>query len=149
MDQLNIVPHQGHASADEKQVDTEIGLSSSDRKDSFKDGDEKLADKGALEDVSDLPIDSKYVTKFNDKGEPIIETGHDVSRYLVSVRDDGDEPMTFRGLVMGTALGVLNILIGTLFTVKPTSAGFSVIFNMLILYVSAEEWCGKIAKADG
>jgi len=40
-------------------------------------------------------------------GEPIISTGSDVSKFLVDLRDDGDPPLTFRSLVLGTLFGGL------------------------------------------
>lgn len=41
-------------------------------------------------------------------GEPIIENGHDVSRFLVDTRDDGDPPLTFRSLFLGTVFAGLS-----------------------------------------
>ena len=35
-------------------------------------------------------------------GEPIITTGHDVSRFVVDNRDDGDTALTFRSIFLGT-----------------------------------------------
>lgn len=35
-------------------------------------------------------------------GEPVITTGKDVSRFAVDLRDDGDEALTLRSLVLGT-----------------------------------------------
>lgn len=35
-------------------------------------------------------------------GEPIVNTGKDVSRFVVDIRDDGDDALTFRSLVLGT-----------------------------------------------
>ena len=40
-------------------------------------------------------------------GEPIVTTGRDVSRFLVDIRDDGDEALTFRSLVLGTVFAGL------------------------------------------
>ena len=34
--------------------------------------------------------------------EPVITTGHDVSRFVVDVRDDGDTALTFRSMFLGT-----------------------------------------------
>jgi hypothetical protein len=36
------------------------------------------------------------------KGEPIITTGRDVSRFVVDIRDDGDPALTFRSMFLGT-----------------------------------------------
>jgi hypothetical protein len=40
-------------------------------------------------------------------GEPVINNGRDVSRYLVDLRDDEDPPFTFRAAVLGTVIGGL------------------------------------------
>ena len=66
-------------------------------------GDEKEAsslDKSSgFEDADEKP---KYV-----KGEPVITTGRDVSKFLVDLRDDGDPPFTFRSAFLGTVIGGL------------------------------------------
>lgn len=41
------------------------------------------------------------------KGEPVITSGSDVSRFLVDVRDDGDPALTFRSLCIGTIFAFL------------------------------------------
>lgn len=41
------------------------------------------------------------------KGEPVVQDGRDVSRFVVDLRDDGDDALTFRGLVLGTIFGGL------------------------------------------
>jgi len=78
-----------------------------------------------------------HPTKYGPDGAPIIETGYDVSRFLVSLRDDGDESLTFRSCLLGTFWCALNNVTDGLFSLKPTSAGFEGVFLMLILYVSA------------
>ena len=40
-------------------------------------------------------------------GEPVVQDGRDVSRFVIDLRDDGDEALTFRGLVLGTIFGGL------------------------------------------
>ena len=35
-------------------------------------------------------------------GEPVITTGHDVSRFVVDIRDDEDTALTFRSMFLGT-----------------------------------------------
>ena len=34
--------------------------------------------------------------------EPLIQTGKDISDFVVSIRDDGDESLTFRSIFLGT-----------------------------------------------
>lgn len=41
------------------------------------------------------------------KGEPVITTGRDVSRFAVDLRDDGDQALTFRSIVLGTMFAAM------------------------------------------
>lgn len=41
------------------------------------------------------------------KGEPVVTNGKDVSRFVVDVRDDGEQALTFRSLFLGTVLAGL------------------------------------------
>jgi hypothetical protein len=41
------------------------------------------------------------------KGEPVINSGLDVSKFIVDLRDDGGEALTFRSLVLGTVMAGL------------------------------------------
>lgn len=54
--------------------------------------------------------------------------GADVSRYLVSDRDDGDAALTFRSMVLGTAFTALSSVITMLYTFKPTQMQVSAVF---------------------
>lgn len=57
--------------------------------------DEKAVDDGSF--ISGEDEKPKYRN-----GEPVITTGKDVSRFAVDVRDDGDQALTFRSIVLGT-----------------------------------------------
>jgi hypothetical protein len=57
-----------------------------DKSSDFKDADEK----------------PQYVN-----GEPVINSGRDVSKYLVDLRDDQDPLFTLRSVVLGTVVGGL------------------------------------------
>ncbi|CAO1621252.1 unnamed protein product [Parajaminaea phylloscopi] len=93
-----------------------------------------------VNDDSKAEAGGKWATQFNDKGEPIITTGHDVSRHLIICRDDGDPALTLRSWVLGLALNSLISVAAALFSIKPTGAGLSDIFNMLILYSAGSLW---------
>ncbi len=78
--------------------------------------DEKPASVDILCDEKEAALDlDKYPSGFEDEvekpqyvnGEPVITNGRDVSRYLVSLRDDEDPPFTFRSVVLGTVIGGL------------------------------------------
>lgn len=55
----------------------------------------------------DLDGDSNEDDVVYVKGEPVITSGSDVSRFLVDVRDDGDPALTFRSLCIGTVFACL------------------------------------------
>jgi hypothetical protein len=40
-------------------------------------------------------------------GEPVINSGKDVSRFVIDLRDDGDPALTFRSMVLGTVFAGL------------------------------------------
>lgn len=109
--------------------------------------EEKLDQKPEL-DVQSLGHDDKWATKYNDRGEPIINTGHDVSRHLISCRDDGDPSLTFRSCVLGCTLNILNSVLSALFSVKPTGAELTDIFNMLLLYGAGLLWAKLLPTGD-
>lgn len=83
--------------------------------------------------------DDPYKTTFDKDGNPIINSGHDVARHLMSDRDDGDPALTLRGFILGSSLAVLANMLSALFSAKPTYVGFGTLFEMLILLVSLRQ----------
>lgn len=53
------------------------------------------------------------------KGQPVIRNGMDVSRFIVSIRDDDDPAVTFRGMLLGTAFTAFASIISMLYVFKP------------------------------
>lgn len=54
--------------------------------------------------------------------------GDDVSRFVVSDRDDGDPSLTFRSVFLGTIFTALSSVITMLYVFKPTSMQVSAVF---------------------
>ncbi|KAJ5663520.1 peptide transporter mtd1 [Penicillium longicatenatum] len=52
----------------------------------------------------------------------------DVSKFLVSTRDDGDPSLTFRSIVLGTIFIALSSVITMLYTFKPVQVSVSAVF---------------------
>lgn len=52
----------------------------------------------------------------------------DVSRFVVSDRDDGDPALTFRSFVLGTIFTALSSVITMLYVFKPTQMQVSAVF---------------------
>ena len=90
------------------------------------------------------------------RGEPIIESGEDVSNFLVDVRDVGGQAFTFRSMVMGTVMAgfgasvtqvwlhpvlrVLLLSIPQIYSFKPLSVGVSSVFLLLVIYTWGLFW---------
>lgn len=54
--------------------------------------------------------------------------GDDVSKFLISDRDDGDPAFTFRSIVLGTAFTALSSVITMIYIFKPTMMQVSAVF---------------------
>jgi hypothetical protein len=54
--------------------------------------------------------------------------GFDVSKFLVSIRDDEDPAFTFRSVLLGTAFTALSSVITMLYVFKPVQMQVSVVF---------------------
>ncbi|KAE8350720.1 OPT oligopeptide transporter protein-domain-containing protein, partial [Aspergillus coremiiformis] len=93
-----------------------------------KDGEDSVGSQGDNDDVL-------YV-----KGHPVIRTGADVSKFIVSVRDDGDASLTFRSMVLGTVFTALSSAITMLYVFKPTQVQVSAVFLQLLVYIFGEAW---------
>jgi hypothetical protein len=64
-----------------------------------------IVDEKVLEDQSYNDSDDDSVKYVN--GEPVITTGKDVSRFAVELRDDGDQALTLRSILLGTVFAGL------------------------------------------
>ncbi|EGX93558.1 OPT peptide transporter Mtd1 [Cordyceps militaris CM01] len=74
------------------------------------------------------------------QGHPIIRNGEDVSKYLVSDRDDGDPALTFRSIFPGTIFTALSSVITMLYVFKPTQMQVSAVFLQLLVFLFGEAW---------
>jgi hypothetical protein len=84
------------------QDDNSSGVNVADRKsDSVEIVDEK--------DLAYLDADNSF--RDDDvvllKGEPVVTSGKDVSRFVIDLRDDGEVALTFRSLFLGTVMAGL------------------------------------------
>ncbi|KAF7971648.1 hypothetical protein HWV62_20692 [Athelia sp. TMB] len=77
---------------------------------------------------------------FATNGEPVITTGEDVSRYVVHIRDDGDNPLTFRSLFLGTVFAAMSSALSQIYFFKPINMPISTVFLLLMIYVAGTAW---------
>ncbi|KIK93983.1 hypothetical protein PAXRUDRAFT_143839 [Paxillus rubicundulus Ve08.2h10] len=73
-------------------------------------------------------------------GEPVVTTGRDVSRFLVDVRDDGDQAVTFRSMFIGTVFAGLGAGLCEIYNFKPIQVLVSTVFLLLLIYTAGLTW---------
>ncbi|KAL4067063.1 OPT oligopeptide transporter protein-domain-containing protein [Scleroderma yunnanense] len=74
------------------------------------------------------------------KGEPVIMTGSDVSRFLVDLRDDGDPSLTFRSLLIGTIFACLGAALCQIYLFKPVQVSVSTVVLLLLIHSVGVTW---------
>lgn len=96
------------------------------RNDSSSDTDEKQNDSGTNSvEITDKKVDT-YTQVLDEEakpeyrnGVPVISTGRDISRFVVDIRDDGDEALTFRSIFLGTVFACMGAALGQVSTHPP------------------------------
>jgi hypothetical protein len=68
---------------------------------------------------------------------PLTRSGLDVSKFLISTRDDGDPSLTFRSIILGTIFTALSSVITMLYTFKPVQVQVSAVFLQCIYSLRA------------
>lgn len=79
-------------------------------------------------------------------GEPVITTGRDVSHFAVDIRDDGDQALTFRSIVLGTLFAGMGAALCQIYLFKPVQLGVSTVFLLLLIYTAGNGWANLFPK---
>ncbi|KAK7917608.1 peptide transporter [Apiospora marii] len=78
----------------------------------------------------------------------IIVTGHDAAHHLLSLRDDGDPAITFRGMVLATIFSGFQATMYQIYQFKPTNVTISGTFITLIAYFVGNAWANFLPRGD-
>lgn len=83
-------------------------------------------------------------------GEPVIRNGSDVSRFIVSDRDDQDTTFTFRAFVLGSIFTAFSSVITVIYQFKPLqqTVQVSAVFLMLLVYAAGLLWANFTPSPD-
>lgn len=65
---------------------------------------------------------------------------------MVSLRDDGDAPITLRCLLIGTAVMICNCAVTQVYSAKPVSLSFSNVFVILLTWALLLLWQAIMPK---
>jgi len=71
-------------------------------------------------------------------GVPVIKTGRDISHFVVDIRDDGDEALTFRSILLGTVFACLGATLSQVST--HSSLNDSAIVISYVASCSSTSW---------
>ncbi|EPT05439.1 hypothetical protein FOMPIDRAFT_1027098 [Fomitopsis schrenkii] len=82
------------------------------------------------------------------KGEPVITTGEDVSKYVVDLRDDMDPAITFRSLFLGTIWAGLGAAVQQIYQFKPVTVSVSTVFLLLLVYSTGVAWANVLPRGS-
>ncbi|KAM6503339.1 oligopeptide transporter [Amanita muscaria] len=101
--------------------------------------DDSFLEKRSLETPSDVELVN---------GEPVIRSGKDVSRFIVDMRDDGDESLTFRSIFLGTIFAVLGAALCQIYLFKPVQMTVSTVFLLLLIFTVGNAWAKLLPRRE-
>lgn len=78
----------------------------------------------------------------------IIITGKDASEHLLPMRDDHDPALTFRSVVLATALSCFAAVMAQIYSFKPTYVSISGTFIVLLAYFLGNAWATFLPRGD-
>lgn len=104
------------------------------------------ADANSLDLTKEKDLGSAEVAHLDDEdvaylnSEPVVTSGWDVSRFVVDIRDDGEQALTFRSLFLGTVMAGLGAALCQIYQFKPVQMMVSTVFLLLIIYTIGNAW---------
>ncbi|KAF4767754.1 hypothetical protein HAV15_009312 [Penicillium sp. str.  len=86
----------------------------------------------------------------NDMGNPdaIIITGADVALHMLSLRDDFDDSLTFRSILLASGLACFQAVMNQIYSFKPTAVTIQGTFIVLIAYFVGNGWAKLLPRGD-
>lgn len=84
----------------------------------------------------------------NSRDKAIIITGKDASERLLPLRDDHDPALTFRCVVLATALSCFAAVMAQIYNFKPTYVSISGTFIVLLAYFLGNAWATFLPRGD-
>ncbi|CRL21990.1 Oligopeptide transporter OPT superfamily [Penicillium camemberti] len=86
----------------------------------------------------------------NDLSDPdaIIVTGADVALHMLSLRDDFDNSLTFRSVLLASGLACFQAVMNQIYSFKPTAVTIQGTFIVLIAYFVGNGWAKFLPRGD-
>ncbi|EEB99481.1 hypothetical protein MPER_00835, partial [Moniliophthora perniciosa FA553] len=87
------------------------------------------------------PKDTKH-TRENPSSQAVA----DVSKFIVDLRDDGDDAVTIRSLVLGTLIAGLGAALVQIYYFKPVVVSVSTVFLLLVAWTIGEAMANLLPR---
>ncbi|KAL2267393.1 hypothetical protein VTJ83DRAFT_4670 [Remersonia thermophila] len=113
-------------------------------------GEKKAKELGGSPDVQALPAydSASDPGKVESSEEVIIITGADAAAHLLPMRDDHEPALSFRSIVLATALSCFQAVMYQIYTFKPTMITIGGTFIVLIAYFMGKAWAAVLPRGD-
>ncbi|KAG6096698.1 hypothetical protein E4U30_001293 [Claviceps sp. LM220 group G6] len=95
----------------------------------------------------DVAVNDDEERASNDE-DRVIVTGYDAAQYLLSLRDDFEPALTFRSIVVASALAAFQAVMSQIYSFKPTWVTISGTFIVLIAYWVGKAWAALLPRGD-
>ncbi|KAJ5580680.1 hypothetical protein N7450_006981 [Penicillium hetheringtonii] len=83
-----------------------------------------------------------------DSADVVIITGADAATHLVPLRDDFDNVLTFRSIILATGLACFQAVMNQIYQFKPTLVTIQGTFIVLISYFVGNAWAQLLPRGD-
>ncbi|KAJ4129652.1 hypothetical protein NW754_003934 [Fusarium falciforme] len=107
--------------------------------------DEKTVDSSKIHNVSSGDHSDE---SDRDSKDVIIVTGADAARHLLPMRDDHDNALTFRSMLLASGLACFQAVMYQIYIFKPTNITIQGTFIVLISYFIGNAWAFFLPRGD-
>ncbi|KAM3419992.1 hypothetical protein BST61_g3304 [Cercospora zeina] len=83
-----------------------------------------------------------------ERDDVVIATASDAALYLLPMRDDFENPLTFRSIFLATALSAFQAVMTQIYMFKPTQVAIQGTFIVLISYFAGGAWAMFLPRGD-
>ncbi|CEO58551.1 Putative Oligopeptide transporter 3 [Penicillium brasilianum] len=100
------------------------------------------------EDKSDVTKDEINGETDRDSAEVVIVTGADAAQHLLPLRDDFEQTVTFRSILLASLLACFQAVMYQIYMFKPTAITIQGTFIVLISYFVGNAWAKFLPRGD-
>ncbi|KAJ5449724.1 OPT oligopeptide transporter [Penicillium daleae] len=110
--------------------------------------DEKTAITSTSEEEPDVAKAEHYGENDRDSDDVIIVSGADAAQHLLPLRDDFEQTVTFRSMLLASILACFQAVMNQIYMFKPTAITIQGTFIVLISYFVGNAWAKFLPRGD-